>query len=79
MQIRAVMVPYRIELRRRNSRVTEHVRLSGGALLDRLERAIGRDPDLQAALSAARIELGVGRPFSEGGGNVVSAPISPPG
>jgi hypothetical protein len=57
MQIRAVMVPYRIELGRRNSRTTEHIRLSGGALLDRLERTMGPDPDLHAALAAARMEL----------------------
>jgi hypothetical protein len=57
MQIRAVVVPYRIEVRRRDSLTMLEFRKRAMAILATLEEAASSHPDLTARLSAARQEL----------------------
>jgi hypothetical protein len=57
MQIRAVIVPYRIEARRRDSLTLLEFRKRAISILATLEDAASSHPDLAARLSAARHEL----------------------
>jgi hypothetical protein len=57
MQIRAVVVTYRIEKRRRDAPTMDGFRNRARSLLDDLEPAVGPYPDLDARLREARIEL----------------------
>lgn len=57
MQIRAVVVPYRIEARRRDSLTMLEFRKRAISILATLEEAASSHPDLAARLSAARQEL----------------------
>jgi len=57
LQIRAVVVPYRIEQERNDREVCEMFRVRAHALLNYLDAAVGPYPDLQDALAAARTEL----------------------
>jgi len=59
LQIRAVVVPYRLEQERRDPEACESYRGRARPLLDYLDDAVGPHPDLQAALAAARAELGL--------------------
>jgi hypothetical protein len=60
LQIRAVMVPYRHELRNKNSGSRADYLLRAGRLLDALDIQALPFPDLGVRLSAARAELGLG-------------------
>lgn len=58
LQIRAVMVPYRIERRRRNTPIMEQFRERARVLLDGLEQHVRPYRDLEERLDEARRELG---------------------
>jgi len=57
LQIQAILVPYRIERRRRDSRVMEQFRQRARVLLNDLDESAGTDADLLQALSQARRQL----------------------
>jgi hypothetical protein len=57
LQLRAVLLTYRVEHRRRDSSTMREFRKRAHALLDGLEAAVGPHPDLKAALDSAREEL----------------------
>ena len=59
LQIRAVVVPFRIERELRDQDVRKDFRRRARELLDHLDAAVGPYPDLQEALGAARVELGL--------------------
>jgi hypothetical protein len=57
LQIQAILVPYRVERRRRNSRVMEQFRQRARVLLNDLDESAGTDAEFREALSDARREL----------------------
>ena len=57
LQIRAILVPYRVERRRRDGVVMQEFRLRARRLIDSLEPTVQADPELQQALSDARAEI----------------------
>lgn len=57
LQIRAIMVSYRIEMRRRDSPTMKEFRSRAHALLDGIEDEARRYPDLEARLVETRAEL----------------------
>ena len=57
LQLRAVLLTYRVEHRRRDSSTMREFRERATSLLDGLEAAVGPHPDLKAALDSAREEL----------------------
>lgn len=57
LQIRTVVVTYRVEQRRRDSPTMEAFRVAARQLLDNLAEAVRPYPDLQARLDEARQEL----------------------
>ena len=57
MQLRAILLTYRVEHRRRDSSTMREFRERAHELLDGLEQAVRRYPDLKAALDSARVEL----------------------
>ena len=57
LQIQAILLPYRVERRRRDSRVMEQFRERARVLLNDLDESAGTDTELRRALSDARREL----------------------
>ncbi len=57
LQLRAILLTYRVEYRRRDSSTMREFRERAYSLLDGLEVPVGRYPDLKAALDSAREEL----------------------
>ena len=57
LQLRAILVTYRVEHRRRDSSTMREFRERAHSLLDGLQAEVGRFPDLKAALDDARKEL----------------------
>jgi len=57
LQIRTVVVTYRIEQRRRDSPTMEAFRTQARLILDGLDEAVRPYPDLQARLDEARQEF----------------------
>lgn len=57
LQIQAILLPYRVERRRRSSRVMEQFRERAHALLNDLDESVGTDTELRQALGDARQEL----------------------
>ena len=57
LQIQAILLPYRVERRRRDSRVMEQFRERARVLLNDLDESAGTDAELRRALSDARREL----------------------
>ena len=57
LQLRAILLTYRVEFRRRDSATMREFRERAHSLLDGLEVPVGRYPDLKAALDSAREEL----------------------
>ena len=57
LQLRAILLTYRVEHRRRDSSTMREFRERAHSLLDGLEAVVGRYPDLEAALDDARKEL----------------------
>jgi hypothetical protein len=60
LQLKAIVVTYRIERRRRDSPTLEGFRARAQQILDALENDARRYPDLEARLSATRNELDAG-------------------
>lgn len=63
LQLRAILLTYRVEHRRRDSSTMREFRERAYSLLDELEAAAGRHPDLKAALDSAREELAADDPM----------------
>ena len=57
LQIRAIVVSYRIEERRRDSPTMDEFRARARSILDGLEEDARHDPDLEARLVEVRREL----------------------
>jgi hypothetical protein len=57
LQIRAIVVSYRIERRRRDSPTMEEFRARARSILDGLEEDVRDHPDLEARLAETRHEL----------------------
>ena len=57
LQLRAILLTYRVEHRRRDSSTMREFRERAHRLLDGLEQAVRPYPDLKAALDSARVEL----------------------
>lgn len=57
LQLRAIIVTYRIELRRRDSQTMEEFREHARSLLRSLEEDVQPHPDLQIALTEVRREV----------------------
>jgi hypothetical protein len=57
LQIRAILVPYRVERRRRDGATMQEFRLRARQMIDALEPRVKADPELQQALSDARAEI----------------------
>lgn len=57
LQIRAVIVPFRVEVRRRDAPTIEELRKRGRALLAGLDEAVRPYPDLAERLREARHEV----------------------
>ena len=57
LQLRAILLTYRVEQRRRDSSTMREFRERAYSLLNGLELAVARYPDLKAALDSAREEL----------------------
>ena len=79
LQIRAVVVPYRVEVRRRDERTIEEFRLKGRALLDGLEDAVAPYPDLAEQLREARREIDAALPGPEPSADDRDLPVAPEG
>jgi hypothetical protein len=60
LQIRAIVVSYRIERRRRDTRTIEEFRARAHSILDGLEEETRPYPDLEARLVETRHELDAG-------------------
>ena len=78
LQLRAVLVTYRVEVRRRDAPTMEQFRRSARAMLDQLHEAVLPFPDLAERLSEARreIESDPGPPAADDGS--VDAPEGRP-
>ena len=61
LQIRIVLVTFRIEQRRRDSPTMEAFRDRARSLLDALTDEVGQHPDLEARLQEAREEVAAAR------------------
>ena len=57
LQLRAILLTYRVEYRRRDSSTMREFRERAYSLLDGLEAAVGPHPNLKDALDNARKEL----------------------
>ncbi|MBA2634014.1 MAG: hypothetical protein H0U86_13625 [Chloroflexi bacterium] len=57
LQIRAILIPYRVELRRRDGATMRAFRLRAHQMMDTLEASVSADPELRQALSDAREEI----------------------
>jgi hypothetical protein len=57
LQIRAILVPYRVERRRRDGATMREFRTRARQMIDALEPRVEADPELQKALSDARAEI----------------------
>ena len=82
LQIRAILVTYRIEHGRRDAPTMDLFRERARLLFDELDEAVRSDPDLRRALADARRELdgdersarsGLGKEAVDGGHQVVDA------
>ena len=62
LQIRAILIPYRVERQRRDSATMERFRLRAREMLDALEESLGDDPELRMALDDARREIDADEP-----------------
>jgi hypothetical protein len=62
LQIRAILVPYRVERRRRDGVTMHEFRLRARQMIDALEPRVRADPELQRALSDARAEIDADEP-----------------
>ena len=70
LQLRAILLTYRVEHRRRDSSTMREFRERARALLDGLEEAVLPYPDLKAAVDDARRELDGDDPRERDSGEV---------
>ena len=57
LQIRAILVPYRVERGRRGAASMEEFRVRARRMMDELEASAEGDPELRKALADARREI----------------------
>jgi hypothetical protein len=62
LQIRAILVPYRVERDRRDSATMAEFRLRARRMMDGLEEGARADPELHKALADARREIDADEP-----------------
>ena len=62
LQIRAILIPYRVERQRRDSATMEKFRARAREMMDALDDSVGDDPDLRKALADARREIDADEP-----------------
>ncbi|MEA2652748.1 MAG: hypothetical protein QOI85_2469 [Chloroflexota bacterium] len=62
LQIRAILIPYRVEGRRRDSTTMAAFRLRAREMIDALEEDASTDPELTKALTHARREIEADEP-----------------
>ena len=62
LQIRAILIPYRVERRRRDSAIMAEFRLRATRMMDDLEEDASTDPELTKALTDARREIEADQP-----------------
>jgi hypothetical protein len=62
LQIRAILVPYRVERLRRDSATMAEFRLRARRMMDGLEESARAYPELQKALDDAREEIDADEP-----------------
>ena len=62
LQIRAILIPYRVERARRDSATMKQFRLRARAMMDALDEDVGGDPVLRKALDDARREIDADAP-----------------
>jgi hypothetical protein len=60
LQIRAILIPYRVERQRRDTATLEQFRLRARRMMDALEEGVEGDPELRKALADARREIDAG-------------------
>ena len=57
LQIRAILIPYRVERQRRDTATMEEFRLRARRMMDALDERVEDDPELSKALADARREI----------------------
>ena len=57
LEIRAIVIPFRVERRRRDSAAMQQFRLRARRMMDALDERVEADPELQKALADARREI----------------------
>jgi len=62
LQIRAILIPYRVERQRRDSATMDQFRLRARGMMDALDESVEGDPELQKALADAREEIAADEP-----------------
>ena len=62
LQIRAILIPYRVERQRRDAATMKQFRLRARQMLDALEESVEGDPTLGAELADARREIDADEP-----------------
>ncbi len=62
LQIRAILIPFRVERQRRDSATMEQFRLRAREMMDALDDSVGTDPELRKALDDARKEIDADEP-----------------
>ena len=62
LQIRSILVPFRVERRRRDSATMAEFRLRARRMMDALDESVEDDPELRKALAEARHEIDADEP-----------------
>ena len=57
LQIRAILIPFRVERQRSDSATMEQFRLRARQMMDALDERVEADPELRKALADARREI----------------------
>ena len=62
LQIRAILIPFRVERQRRDTATMEQFRLRARRMMDALAERVEADPELRKALADARREIDADEP-----------------
>ena len=62
LQIRAILIPFRVERRRRDTATMEQFRARARRMMDTLDERVEDDPELRKALADARREIEADEP-----------------
>jgi hypothetical protein len=62
LQIRAILIPFRVERQRRDTATMEQFRMRARRLMDALEERVEADPELRKVLADARREIDADEP-----------------